>query len=167
MYPTIGASITCARNVAGLSVVTPVVSAVAPIEKSPTVADCEGANIAGVPLMRTAPAIRRVVTDSAIGPLSVTARPLASTCVPHGRAMLALQPAPPNPLTEVIEYDPFTSRSCALFDRLSVQQLEAALEAFNRDPRARERAVREELGWVRPDEIVVEVPNREARGGAR
>jgi cell division protein FtsB len=48
-----------------------------------------------------------------------------------------------------------------------VQQLEAALEAFNRDPRARERAVREELGWVRPDEIVVEVPNREARGGAR
>lgn len=48
-----------------------------------------------------------------------------------------------------------------------VQQLEAALDAFNRDPRARERAVREELGWVRPDEIVVEVPNRTTRGGLR
>ncbi|MFO0563482.1 MAG: septum formation initiator family protein [Polyangiales bacterium] len=48
-----------------------------------------------------------------------------------------------------------------------VQQLEASLDAFNRDSRARERAVREELGWVRPDEIVVEVPNRETRGGAR
>lgn len=39
-----------------------------------------------------------------------------------------------------------------------VLQLQAELEAFERDPRARERAVREELGWVRPDEIVVEVP---------
>lgn len=48
-----------------------------------------------------------------------------------------------------------------------VQQLEAALDAFNRDPRARERAVREELGWVRPDEIVVEVPTREGARGAR
>ena len=40
-----------------------------------------------------------------------------------------------------------------------VLQLEAELEALDRDPRARERAVREELGWVRPDEIVVEVPS--------
>ncbi len=48
-----------------------------------------------------------------------------------------------------------------------VNHLEAELDAFNRDPRARERAVREELGWVRPDEIVVEVPNRDTRGGAR
>ena len=33
-------------------------------------------------------------------------------------------------------------------------------DAFLRDPRARERAVREELGWVRPDEVIVEVPGR-------
>jgi cell division protein FtsB len=39
-----------------------------------------------------------------------------------------------------------------------VLQLQAELEAFESDPRARERAVREELGWVRPDEIIVEVP---------
>lgn len=44
-----------------------------------------------------------------------------------------------------------------------VLQLEAELEAMQRDPRARERAVREELGWVRPDEIVVEVPSGAAR----
>ena len=37
------------------------------------------------------------------------------------------------------------------------------LEAFQRDPRARERAVREELGWVRRDEIVVEIPSRDGR----
>ena len=36
--------------------------------------------------------------------------------------------------------------------------LRAEYEAFTHDPRARERAVREELGWVRPDEVVVEVP---------
>ncbi len=46
-----------------------------------------------------------------------------------------------------------------------VQQLGAELEAFERDGRARERAVREELGWVRPDEIVVEVPASGARRG--
>lgn len=39
-----------------------------------------------------------------------------------------------------------------------VLQLQAELEAFEHDPRARERAVREELGWVRPDEIIIEVP---------
>ena len=39
-----------------------------------------------------------------------------------------------------------------------VLQLQAELDALEHDPRARERAVREELGWVRPDEIVVEVP---------
>jgi cell division protein FtsB len=39
-----------------------------------------------------------------------------------------------------------------------VLQLQAELDAMQTDPRARERAVREELGWVRPDEIVVEVP---------
>lgn len=48
-----------------------------------------------------------------------------------------------------------------------VTHLEAELDAFNHDVRARERAVREELGWVRPDEIVVEVPNHDTRGGAR
>jgi cell division protein FtsB len=48
-----------------------------------------------------------------------------------------------------------------------VQQLDAELEGFNHDVRARERAVREELGWVRPDEIVVEVPSRDTRAGAR
>lgn len=37
-------------------------------------------------------------------------------------------------------------------------QLRAEFTAFTTDPRARERAVREELGWVRPDELVVEVP---------
>ncbi len=37
-------------------------------------------------------------------------------------------------------------------------QLRAEFGAFTTDPRARERAVREELGWVRPDELVVEVP---------
>ena len=37
-------------------------------------------------------------------------------------------------------------------------QARAELDAFTNDPRARERAVREELGWVRPDEIIVEVP---------
>jgi cell division protein FtsB len=37
-------------------------------------------------------------------------------------------------------------------------QLQAELDAFEHDRRARERAVREELGWVRPDEIIVEVP---------
>lgn len=39
-----------------------------------------------------------------------------------------------------------------------VIRVRTQLEAFNRDPRARERAVREELGWVRPDEIIIEVP---------
>lgn len=44
--------------------------------------------------------------------------------------------------------------------RLSRQlvHLRAEFEAYTSDPRARERAVREELGWVRPDEVVVEVP---------
>jgi cell division protein FtsB len=37
-------------------------------------------------------------------------------------------------------------------------QLRAELEAFTNDPRARERAVRESIGWVRPDEVIVEVP---------
>lgn len=37
-------------------------------------------------------------------------------------------------------------------------QLRAEFQAFTTDPRARERAVREELGWVRPDEVIVEVP---------
>ncbi len=37
-------------------------------------------------------------------------------------------------------------------------QLRAEFVAYTQDPRARERAVREELGWVRPDEVVVEVP---------
>lgn len=37
-------------------------------------------------------------------------------------------------------------------------QLRAEFSAFTDDPRARERAVREELGWVRPDEVIVEVP---------
>lgn len=36
----------------------------------------------------------------------------------------------------------------------------AELNAFANDPRARERAVREELGWVRPDEVIVEVPSQ-------
>lgn len=39
-----------------------------------------------------------------------------------------------------------------------VLQLQAELSAFESDPRARERAVRDELGWVRPDEVIVEVP---------
>ncbi len=38
-------------------------------------------------------------------------------------------------------------------------QLRAEFNAYTSDPRARERAVREELGWVRPDEVVVEVPS--------
>lgn len=42
-------------------------------------------------------------------------------------------------------------------------RLRTELEAFQRDPRARERAVREELGWVRRDEIVVEIPARAGR----
>ena len=37
-------------------------------------------------------------------------------------------------------------------------QLRAEFSAVTPDPRARERAGREELGWVRPDELVVEVP---------
>lgn len=36
--------------------------------------------------------------------------------------------------------------------------LRAEFEAFTGDPRARERAVRESIGWVRPDEVIVEVP---------
>lgn len=46
-------------------------------------------------------------------------------------------------------------------------RLSAEHDAFVNDPRARERAVREELGWVRPDEVVVEVPARSQRRGAR
>lgn len=42
-------------------------------------------------------------------------------------------------------------------------RLRSELEAFQRDPRARERAVREELGWVRSDEIIVEIPAQRAR----
>lgn len=42
-------------------------------------------------------------------------------------------------------------------------RIRSELEAFQRDPRARERAVREELGWVRRDEIIVEIPARTAR----
>lgn len=38
-------------------------------------------------------------------------------------------------------------------------QLRAEFNAFANDPRAREKAVREELGWVRPDEVIVEVPS--------
>jgi cell division protein FtsB len=37
-------------------------------------------------------------------------------------------------------------------------QLQAEFDALQHDPRARERVVRDELGWVRPDEIIVEVP---------
>jgi len=37
-------------------------------------------------------------------------------------------------------------------------QLRLELEAMRDDPRAVERAIREEIGWVRPDEIIVEVP---------
>lgn len=37
-------------------------------------------------------------------------------------------------------------------------QLRRELEAMREDPRAVERAIREEIGWVRPDEIIVEVP---------
>ncbi len=43
-------------------------------------------------------------------------------------------------------------------------RLTSELDAFARDPRARERAIREELGWVRPDEIIVEVPGAPPRG---
>lgn len=42
-------------------------------------------------------------------------------------------------------------------------QLQAELDAFEHDRRARERAVREELGWVRPDEIIVEVAGTNRR----
>ncbi|MDP3277786.1 MAG: septum formation initiator family protein [Deltaproteobacteria bacterium] len=45
-----------------------------------------------------------------------------------------------------------------------VAHLEAQLQAFGQDVRARERAVREELGFVRPDEIVVEVPSNSRAG---
>lgn len=38
--------------------------------------------------------------------------------------------------------------------------LRAELDAFSNDPRARERAVRESIGWVRPDELIVEVPTQ-------
>lgn len=44
--------------------------------------------------------------------------------------------------------------------RRQLVQLHAELDAFTTDPRARERSVREALGWVRPDEVVVEVPQR-------
>jgi cell division protein FtsB len=44
-----------------------------------------------------------------------------------------------------------------------VIQLQAELDAFEHDPRARENAVREELGWVRPDEIIIEVPTSARR----
>lgn len=43
-------------------------------------------------------------------------------------------------------------------------RLRTNVEQFRTDPRARERAVREELGWVRPDEIIVEVPTQPRRG---
>ena len=42
-------------------------------------------------------------------------------------------------------------------------RLRSEIEAFQRDPRARERAVREELGWVRRDEIIVEIPSHAGR----
>ena len=42
-------------------------------------------------------------------------------------------------------------------------RLRTEIEAFQRDPRARERAVREELGLVRRDEIIVEIPSRTQR----
>jgi cell division protein FtsB len=47
--------------------------------------------------------------------------------------------------------------------RRQLVRLRAELEAFSSDPRARERAVREGIGWVRPDEVVVEVPPRHGR----
>jgi cell division protein FtsB len=37
------------------------------------------------------------------------------------------------------------------------QALRAEVDALKRDPRALERAVREELGYVKPGEIVVNV----------
>lgn len=43
-----------------------------------------------------------------------------------------------------------------------VTRIRAEHDAFVNDPRARERAVREELGWVRPDEVIVEVPGARA-----
>ncbi len=45
-----------------------------------------------------------------------------------------------------------------------LHRLRTDVEQFRRDPRARERAVREELGWVRPDEMIVEVPSQPRRG---
>lgn len=45
-------------------------------------------------------------------------------------------------------------------------QLRREYDAIANDPRAVERAVREEIGWVRPDELIVEVPTQ-ARAGAR
>ncbi len=42
-------------------------------------------------------------------------------------------------------------------------QLRAEFDAFASDPRARERAVRESIGWVRPDEVIVEVPTGAVR----
>lgn len=42
-------------------------------------------------------------------------------------------------------------------------QLRAEFDAFANDPRARERAVRESIGWVRPDEVIVEVPTAALR----
>ncbi len=41
-------------------------------------------------------------------------------------------------------------------------QLRTEYSAFTTDRRARERAVREELGWVRPDEVIVEIPGQPA-----
>jgi cell division protein FtsB len=46
-----------------------------------------------------------------------------------------------------------------------LSRLRAEHDAFLHDPRARERAVREELGWVRPDEVIVEVPSRSHGAG--
>ncbi|MBL8600990.1 MAG: septum formation initiator family protein [Myxococcales bacterium] len=43
-------------------------------------------------------------------------------------------------------------------------QLRRELDAMANDPRAVERAVREAIGWVRPDELIVEVPSL-PRGG--
>lgn len=45
----------------------------------------------------------------------------------------------------------------------TLAQVRAERRAFMSDPRARERAVREELGWVRPDELIVELPSRTVR----
>jgi cell division protein FtsB len=40
--------------------------------------------------------------------------------------------------------------------------LRGEVDALQRDPFAQERAVREELGWVRPGEILVRAPSRDA-----